>query len=748
MSASNTQSLRLSDPNLSREKQKYEHPIPSREWILQILDDQQVPISYDDLVNLLDITPEEDTAFHNRIKAMVRDGQLYINRRNMICVADKIELVKCCVQGHKDGYGFAIPLDDIGKADFFLSEKQMRPLMHGDIVSVRGTSYDKRGRREGRVVEILERKNKELVVRLYVEGGVVIAVPEDKRINQKILLPNENVLEIVSGEVAVIEIDNYPNGITLATGHIKEILGNYADPGMEIEIAVRKYDLPYVFSEETLQEVANIPSSVTEEQIENRKDIRHIPLVTIDGETARDFDDAVYAEKSNQGYRLIVAIADVSYYVRPNSAIDKDAYERGTSVYFPRRVIPMLPEELSNGICSLVPNEDRLCMVCDMQINSSGMIQRYEFYPAVMSSHARLTYTEVWNNLSMGGNYPFKRESETLYELYHILEKRRTKRGAIEFDSLQTQMIFDENNKIKEIVPEVRNDAHKIIEECMLAANVSAADFILKNQEQCLFRVHEGPTEEKLQILKEQLSLLGLSLSNYDDPNPMDYAQLIGQLNDREDKELVETMLLRSMQQAVYQPDNVGHFGLAYDAYLHFTSPIRRYPDLCAHRVIKGILDKVPYRPKSWSEIGSHCSYTERRAEDASRDVEKWLKTYYMRDKIGEIFEGTINGLTNFGVFVMLKDVYVEGMIHISDLGQDYFNYIPEQLAIVGERIKIRFTMGDNVIVKVAQADLDTCRIDLVLVSGGRKDKTEESSPNNINKKNKNKKTSRNKKKK
>ncbi|QRN40995.1 MAG: ribonuclease R [Neisseriaceae bacterium] len=746
MSVSKKQSIRLSDPNLSRERKKYRNPIPSREWILQVLNNQQAPVCYDDLVALLDIMPTEDTAFRHRMKAMVRDGQLYINHHNIICVTDKTQLVKCRVQGHKDGYGFAIPMDDIGKPDFFLSEKQMRSLMHGDVVTVRATFYDKRGRIEATVVEILERKTKELVVRLYVEGGMFIAVPEDKRITHKILLPNENVSAIMSGEVAVIEIDSYPNGVILATGHVKEILGGYDEPGMEIEIAVRKYDLPHTFSDKTLTEVASIPSFVIKEQVENRRDIRSFPLVTIDGESARDFDDAVYAEKNHQGYRLVVAIADVSHYVRPNTAMDQDAYKRGTSVYFPRRVIPMLPEALSNGICSLVPNQDRLCMVCDMKISSSGVICGYEFYPAIMRSHARLTYTEVWYHLSSGGNYPFKVELETLYEVYHVLEKQRIQRGAIDFDSSQTQMIFDENNKIKQIIPEVRNDAHKIIEECMLAANVSAADFILKNKSQSLFRVHEGSTKEKLQILKAQLSLLGLSLNNYDDPKPIDYAMLMSQLDNREDKDLIQTMLLRSMQQAVYQPDNIGHFGLAYDAYTHFTSPIRRYPDLCVHRSIKGILKQEVYQPKSWVEIGVHCSYTERRAEDASRDVEKWLKTYYMRDKIGEIYEGTINGLTNFAVFVTLKAFHVEGMIHISDLGQDYFNYIPEQLSIVGERTKIRFTMGDNVIVKVAQADLDTCRIDLVLVSGGRKKDVNEEllSMNKQNHKNK-KKSSRHK---
>lgn len=713
--------LRLQDPHLAREIEKYGHALPSREWILQFLQEEGVPVALHVLFKRFDIAPDEEEAFEVRIRAMVRDGQLYINRRRLICVADKLDLVICRVQAHHEGFGFAVPLEEKSGPDFVLGHQAMRVLMNGDIISMRATSYDRKGRREGRVIEILQRKYKELVCRLYVEEDVAIALPVDAKITQTLLLPNTSVETIQNGEVAVVIIDRYPDKVNLATGHIKEVLGSYVDPGMEIEIAVRKHELPYRFPAATLQEAASIPQTISEEEITKRRDIRHLPLLTIDGETAKDFDDAVYGEKTDTGYRLVVAIADVSHYVVPGSALDKEAYKRATSVYFPRKVIPMLPEELSNGICSLMPQVDRLCLVCDMKISTQGKIEHYQFYRAVMHSHARLTYDKVWQNLETAGDYPFKKELTTLYDLYKILAQRRKERGAIEFESLSTQMIFDENNKIKKIIPEERNDAHRIIEESMLAANVCAADFILRHKVSALFRVHEGPTSEKLQVLRQQLQFLNVSLHYEGKPVPKDYSRILNELEGRADKSLIEMMLLRSLQPAVYQPENLGHFGLAYKAYTHFTSPIRRYPDLLIHRMIKG-LDNTLYRPeKSWVEIGRHCSDMERRAEEAARDVEKWLKTYYMRDKIGEVFSGTISSVTSFGVFVMLDDVYTEGMIHLSELGQDYFDYVPEKLSAIGERTHIAFTLGDPIVVRVVSADLDTCRIDLVLVSGGRK---------------------------
>lgn len=505
--------LREKDPFLSREKQRYEHPLPSREWIIELLERKGVPSKIEALVRELSIKEEEYEFFERRLKAMARDGQVLINRRGAVCAADKLDLVKCRVEAHKDGFGFAVPLTPAKDGDFVLYERQMRGIMHGDIVTVRPAGIDRRGRREGTVLDIVERAQSKVVGRFYMDRGVAILEPEDKRLNQSIVLEPDGVARFKpeSGQVIVGEIEVYPEQNRQAVAKIIEVLGDYADSGMEIEIAVRKHHLPHQFSEACAKAVKKIPDHVRKSDLKGRVDLRDLPLVTIDGETARDFDDAVFAEKIGRNYRLVVAIADVSHYVRPDDAIDTDAQERSTSVYFPRRVIPMLPENLSNGICSLNPNVERLCMVCDMVITYAGNIKEYRFYPAVMRSHARLTYNQVWKWLSGGIGHPFKTQIDTLYKLFKILQKKRFERGAVEFDSIETQMLFDDNGKIEKIVPVVRNDAHKLIEECMLAANVCAADFLLKNKHTALFRNHLGPTPEKLATLREQLGLLGAS---------------------------------------------------------------------------------------------------------------------------------------------------------------------------------------------------------------------------------------------
>ena len=714
--------LREKDPFLKREKQRYEHPLPSREWIIELLEQKGVPSKIEVLARELSITEEEYEFFERRLKAMARDGQVLINRRGAVCAADKLDLVKCRVEAHKDGFGFAVPLTPTKDGDFVLYERQMRGIMHGDIVTVRPAGIDRRGRREGTVLDIVERAQSKVVGRFYMDRGVAILEAEDKRLNQSIVLEPDSVAHFKpeSGQVIVGEIETYPEQNRPAVAKIIEVLGDYADSGMEIEIAVRKHHLPHQFSEACTKAAKKIPDHVRKSDLKGRVDLRDLPLVTIDGETARDFDDAVFAEKIGRNYRLVVAIADVSHYVRPDDAIDTDAQERSTSVYFPRRVIPMLPENLSNGICSLNPDVERLCMVCDMVITYAGNIKEYRFYPAVMRSHARLTYNQVWDWISDDLDHPHKAQIDTLYKLFKILQKKRFERGAVEFESVETQMLFDDNGKIEKIVPVVRNDAHKLIEECMLAANVCAAEFLMKNKHTALFRNHLGPTPEKLATLREQLGLLGLQLGGGDNPTPKDYAALAEQFKGRPDAELLQVMMLRSMQQAVYEPHCDGHFGLAYEAYAHFTSPIRRYPDLTVHRAIKAVLNQQTYTPnKSWQALGVHTSFCERRADDASRDVENWLKTYYMRDKVGEIFEGKISGMTNFGLFVTLDGIHIDGLVHISDLGEDYFNFRPEIMAIEGERSGILFNMGDKVSVRVARAYLDTRKIDLTLISGG-----------------------------
>ena len=713
-------SLRLQDPYLQRETQRYEHPLPSREWITEMLEDRGVPLKTESLAILLDIAEHEMPFFERRLTAMARDGQILINRRGMVCAAEKLALVKCRVEAHKDGFGFAVPLTPDGQGDFVLPARQMRGLMHGDTVTVRPAGTDRRGRREGQVLDVIERAQKTVVGRLMIERGIAMLSPEDSRLPDSILLEPDSVGKAKPGQVVVAQIDAYPDAHRPAVASVVEVLGNYADSGMEIEIAVRQHHLPHQFSTACEKAAAKIPSAVRKTDLKGREDLRDLPLVTIDGESSRDFDDAVYAEKQGRNFRLVVAIADVSHYVKPQDAIDADALDRATSVYFPRRVIPMLPESLSNGICSLNPDVDRLCMVCDMVFTYAGNLKSYRFYPAVMRSHARLTYTQVWDWIQNGSDNPLKPHIDTLYKLYQILLKKRHQRGAMEFETTETEMIFDKQGKIKRIVPVVRNEAHRLIEECMLAANVCAAEFLLKHQHPALFRNHSGPTPEKLATLREQLGLLGLTLGGGEQPTPLDYAALFAQTADRPDRELIQVMLLRSMQQAVYEPENSGHFGLAYPAYTHFTSPIRRYPDLLVHRAIKAVLSGSRYNPaENWSALGIHSSQCERRADEASRDVENWLKTYYMQDKVGEVFSGTVSGMAGFGLFVTLDDIHIEGLVHISELGEDYFNYRAETMSIEGERSGLRFSMGDKVVVQVARADLDTRKIDLMLISGG-----------------------------
>ena len=713
-------SLRAQDPYLAREQQKYPHPLPSREWIIQLLETAGTPQKIPSLAKQLSISNSEYEFFERRLKAMARDGQILINRRNLVCAAEKLAIVKCRVEMHKDGFGFAVPLIPTGEGDLVLYERQTRGVMNGDIVTVRPLGLDRRGRREGQILDIIERAQTSIVGRFYLERGIAVLDPEDKRLTQNVILEPDSVAQFApsEGQVVVAEITAYPENHRPAVARITEVLGDYADSGMEIEIALRKHKLPHEFSAGCLKAAAKIPEKVRASDRKNRIDLRDLPLVTIDGETSRDFDDAVYAEKNGRNYRLIVAIADVSHYVKPDDAIDQDAQERATSVYFPRRVIPMLPENLSNGICSLNPDVERLCMVCDMEITYAGNIKSYRFYPAVMKSHGRLTYTQVWEWISQKTQNPYSEQLNTLYKLFKILQKKRHARGAMEFETSETQMLFNDNGKIDRIIPVVRNDAHKLIEECMLAANVCSADFLLKNKHPALYRNHAGPTPEKLAALREQLGLLGLKLGGGDNPTPKDYAALADQIAERDDRELLQTMLLRSMQQAQYEPQNAGHFGLAYEHYTHFTSPIRRYPDLLVHRAIKAVLAGDQYQA-NWQALGAHSSHCERRADDASRDVENWLKTYYMRDKVGEVFAGKISGMANFGIFVTLDDIHIEGMVHVSDLGEDYFNYHPETLSMIGERSGVQFKMGDRVVVKVARADLDTSKIDLVLVSGG-----------------------------
>ncbi len=712
--------IRLKDPFLEREQAKYGQPLPSREYMLELLAAQGVPMALEAFAELLAIQPDEMSFFARRIDAMERDGQIMRNRKGALCMMEKLHLIPGIVQGHPDGYGFLVP--DDGSADLFLATREMEKTLHGDRVVARAIGVDRRGRPEGAIVEVLERANSKVVGRLIVEHGIALVVPENKRINQDILVEPGSDKKAQPGQVVVIEIIQQPNRHSQPIGRIVDILGNYADPGMEIEIALRKHELPHEFSTEIERLAKKFPKGVRKADLDGREDVRDLPLVTIDGETARDFDDAVYCAKQGRGWRLIVAIADVSHYVQQSDALDREALDRGNSVYFPRRVIPMLPEALSNGLCSLNPEVDRLCMVCDMDIAANGEIEHYQFYPAVMHSHARLTYNQVWDMLEAPKS-PLAKQYATvlphmqnLYKLYQSLAKARGKRGAIDFETIETQMIFNEQGKIERIQPVMRNDAHRIIEECMLSANVCASDFLQSHDHPTLYRVHEGPTPEKLVALRDFLKGFGFSLPGGDKPHAKDYAKLLEQIKPRPDAQLLQTVLLRSLKQAQYNPENAGHFGLAYESYTHFTSPIRRYPDLLVHRAIKAVLQGGQYQPGDWRALGTHCSMTERRADDATRDVEQWLKCFYMQDRVGEVFEGTISGVTSFGIFVSLDGVYVEGLVHVSELGNDYYQFDPARHTMTGERAGHVYRLSDRLQVKIARVDLETSRIDFSLV--------------------------------
>ena len=721
------------DPHADREAANYENPLPSREYILEIMAEEGAPVSEEKLWKLLGIGKNDREILGRRLAAMERDGQILRNRKDALCIAEKLNLIAGKVQGHADGFGFLIP--DAGGEDLFLSPKEMAKVLHGDRAMVRQAGVDRRGRPEGKIVEVLERANKKLVGRVIRERGVVLVAAEDRRINQDVLIPPGQDINAIAGQVVMVELIDQPSAYTQPIGKVVEILGNYADPGMEIEIALRKHQLPYEFLPAAVKQAEAYPKLVQKKDWAGRVDLRELPLVTIDGETARDFDDAVFCEPQGKGWRLVVAIADVSFYVKPGEPLDQDAYDRGNSVYFPRRVIPMLPEALSNGLCSINPDVERLCMVCDMQIDGKGKIKRYKFYPSVMRSKARMTYTKVHDMIVNPEGETAKEYAwlmphvQHLNALFQILLKARTERGAIEFETIETLMMFNENGKIDRIVPSSRNDAHRLIEECMLAANVCASDFLKEHGHPALYRIHEGPTLAKLEKLRGFMAEFGFTLGGGDTPHAKDYGKLMGLIKGRPDEQLLQTVLLRSMQQAVYSPDNVGHFGLAYETYTHFTSPIRRYPDLLIHRAIKAVLDGKKYKPGSWEELGMHCSMTERRADDATRDVETWLKCFYMQDKVGEVFNGTVAGVTSFGLFVALDEVYVEGLLHVTELGNDYFNFDNIRHEMAGERTGVRYRLGDRLRVKVARVDMETSKIDFVRAPEGDEEDAPEAKP-------------------
>ena len=736
--AKKQKNLAYQDPHYQQEVEKYDNPIPSREFILNVIRENNAPMNREEILTALSIHDEKQIeGIRRRLRAMENDGQLVFTKRKRYALPEKLDLLKGTVIGHREGFGF---LQVEGqKDDLFIPNHQMQRVMHGDFVLAQPMGLDRRGRREVRIVRVLENRKKQIVGRFFLENGFAYVVPDDNRIGRDILVPNEHRNGARMGQVVVVELQERSAGFNQPVGVIREILGDNMAKGMEVEIALRNHDIPHQFPSAVEKYVKKFSEEVPEDAKKGRVDLRALPLVTIDGEDARDFDDAVYCEKHGKGWKLWVAIADVSYYVRLRSALDTEAYHRGNSVYFPNRVVPMLPEILSNGLCSLNPQVDRLCMVCEMRISAKGKLTDYRFYEAVMNSHARLTYTKVAKILE-GDEALRERYAalvphlEELHHLYQALLGARHQRGAIDFETVETKFIFNAMGRIDRIEPVVRNDAHKIIEECMILANIAAANFMEKHKEPALYRIHAAPSEEKLTSFRSFLSELGLTLGGALKPTTKDYAALLEKVKARPDHELIQTMLLRSLSQAVYNADNIGHFGLALEEYAHFTSPIRRYPDLTLHRGIKYLLAKEQgakrkttnsggyhYSVEEIDLLGEHCSMTERRADEATREVADWLKCEYMQDHIGSEFNGVISSVTSFGLFVRLDDLLISGLVHISSLENDYYQLDAAKQRLIGENSGMQYRLGDKVRIRVEAVHLAQKMVDFSLVGSERK---------------------------
>ncbi len=710
------------DPRFREESKRYEHPIPSRDLLLAKLAEAKKPVGFDVLAAALGITdPAEREAVSKRLGAMAREGQLLVNRANEYCLIERLPVVVGTVSGHRDGFGFLVP--DDGSDDLFLPYREMRMLFHGDRAAGRVTGRDERGRSEGAIVEVLERRTRQVAGRFSLEGGIGFVTPDNRRMSQRVVVPREATSSARHGDLAVVEITEQPSRNRDAVGRVLRVLPDGGGADTAIDLAIASHGLSHEFSPEALAEARGYGRDVTPAALAGREDLRSMPLVTIDGEDARDFDDAVWAEESAGGFRLIVAIADVSHYVRPGTALDREARERATSVYFPNRVLPMLPEELSNHLCSLMPEVDRLCMVCDMEVTRAGVISRSRFYPAVMRSVARLTYTRVAAHLD--GREPMSRGApaavaqviDCLHRVYLALRKQRVRRGALDFEAPEVKVLVDSAGQVTDIRAYPRNDAHRLIEECMIAANVEAAGFLKKRRLPALFRIHGKPDEDRIEELKRFLSMRGVHFEIGGDLKPARLQKVLAGISGRPDAGVLENAIIRSLPQALYQPLNIGHFGLALEEYAHFTSPIRRYPDLLVHRGIRhalagGSASNFVHSAREMEALGQECSLRERRADEAARSVVAWLKCEYMRPRVGEEFDAVATGVAEFGVFVQLKEMQIDGLVHVTALPADYFHFHERDRTLVGERTKLRISIGDEMRVRLVRVDSAERKID------------------------------------
>jgi len=717
----------IKDPYAEREAGRYERPIASREAIAALLVEHGELMTVEAIAHTLRLTaPHDFEALTRRLAAMLRDGQLIQNRRGGYGVASKLDLIRGGVIANAEGYGFLRPEE--GGEDLYLSPAEMRKVLHGDRVLTSVVGVDRRGRRQGAIVEVLERRSPRLVGRVVQENGLVLVTPDDRRLHQDVLIKPGMDQGARSGQIVVVEITDQPTAQRGPMGKVLAVLGERLTPSLVVEMAIASHDLPNEWPAAALRDAAEVEPSVQPAEIKGRVDLRATPLVTIDGEDARDFDDAVYAEPTENGFRLLVAIADVSHYVQPGSALDEEAYNRATSVYFPGFVVPMLPETLSNGICSLNPRVERLCMVCDMQVDRDGEVTRSKFYPAVMRSHARLTYTRVWQALGEKDADARREYADVmpqlkhLHQLYKLLAKARQKRGAIDFESREVDFRLAPSGEVVQLGAYERNDAHKLIEECMIAANVEAAKYLQKRRIPAPYRVHAPPPASKYEDLLEFLREFKLSLPPHDQVTPGDFSALLKKVRKRPDASLIESVLLRSQSLAVYQPNDPGHFGLGLESYTHFTSPIRRYPDLLVHRAIRHALAggkpaDYRYSPATMASLCVHCSHNERRADEAERDVDERYKCAWMEKHVGSEFDGIVAGVTSFGLFVELTESKISGLVHITQLPNDYYHFDATRRLLTGERRGLKFRLGDPVRVQVLRASLEDRKIDFKLVA-------------------------------
>jgi ribonuclease R len=699
----------------------YKHPIPSRNELIDFLTDVGKPLKVEPILKAFSLKGQRVRALLvDRLQGMVRTGQILENRRGEFCLTAKLDLVTGKVSGHRDGFGFVIR-DDGESEDVYLSAREMRALFDGDRVAVRIKGLDRRGRAEGELVDVLERGTREVAGQFIRERGIGIVIPDNARLSHRILIPKGEAANAKHGDMVVAEIVDFPTHVEQATGRITTIIGVPGEKGIATEIAIHAHGIPFKWPDAVSREVEGFGTTVTSKAHNGRTELRDVDLITIDGADARDFDDAVYCKKSDNGWRLLVAIADVAHYVSIGSALDKEAIVRGTSVYFPDRVVPMLPEVLSNGLCSLNPKVDRLCMVCDMRVSPAGKVTKSTFFEGVMKSKARLTYSQVGDFLSGAAKSSVPKDLQSsvrdLHDLYKAFAKARGRRGAIEIDLPQTKFKLNDDGEIDRIEVVPRNDAHRLIEECMIAANVEAAKFLKQHRIPGLYRVHPKPDTDRFNELRLYLLSLGLKVPHPDHVEPRHFTQLIEQVQDRPDSAAITMAMLRSLTHAEYSPANVGHFGLALESYAHFTSPIRRYPDLLVHRAIRHIVrggkpGKYDYGAKDMERLGAITSAHEKRAEDATRDVEAWLKCQYMEGHLGDEFDGVITGVTNFGLFVQITELMTDGLVHVTSLANDYYKFDAGSQRLVGERSGHSYSLGEEMRIRVQRVDMETRKID------------------------------------